>query len=74
VDPIELIREGKVKRYFRATRKLNVPSLVMDSGSGFDNLLIIGRRNAEHRTTDYGTTASGLLIPQGNFELTWIEL
>jgi putative transposase len=28
LDPIELIREGKVKRYFRATRKLNVPGLV----------------------------------------------
>ena len=56
MDPIDLIREGKVTRYFRATRKLNVPGVVMDSGSGFDNLLIIGRRNADHRTTDYGTT------------------
>jgi len=28
LDPIELIREGKVKRYFRATRKLNVPGVV----------------------------------------------
>jgi hypothetical protein len=28
VDPIELIREGKVTRYFRATRKLNVPGVV----------------------------------------------
>ena len=28
MDPIELIRQGKVKRYFRATRKLNAPNLV----------------------------------------------
>ena len=28
MDPIALIRDGKVKRYFRATRKLNVPGLV----------------------------------------------
>jgi putative transposase len=28
LDPVQLIREGKVKRYFRATRKLNVPGLV----------------------------------------------
>ena len=28
MDPVQLIREGKVKRYFRATRKLNVPGLV----------------------------------------------
>ena len=47
MDPIELIREGKGTRYFRATRKRKVPGLVMDSGSGFDNLVIIGRRNAE---------------------------
>jgi len=29
MDPIELIREGKIQRYFRATRKLNVPNLVL---------------------------------------------
>lgn len=28
MDPVELIRQGKIKRYFRATRKLNVPGLV----------------------------------------------
>ena len=28
MDPTELIRNGKLKRYFRATRKLNVPRLV----------------------------------------------
>jgi putative transposase len=28
MDPVELIRQGKVKRYFRATRKLNTPNLV----------------------------------------------
>jgi putative transposase len=28
VDAVELIRQGEVKRYFRATRKLNVPGLV----------------------------------------------
>jgi putative transposase len=28
MDPLELIREGKIKRYFRATRKLNVPNLI----------------------------------------------
>ncbi len=28
MDPIDLIREGKIHRYFRATRKLNVPNLV----------------------------------------------
>ena len=28
MDPVELIRQGKVKRYFRATRKLNAPNLV----------------------------------------------
>jgi putative transposase len=28
LDPIELIKEGGIKRYFRATRKLNVPGLV----------------------------------------------
>ena len=29
MDPIELIREGKIQRYFRATKKLNVPNLVL---------------------------------------------
>ena len=29
MDPIELIREGKIHRYFRATKKLNVPNLVL---------------------------------------------
>lgn len=28
MDPIDLIKEGKIKRFFRATRKLNVPHLV----------------------------------------------
>ncbi len=28
MDPIDLIREGKVKRFFRASRKLNVPGMV----------------------------------------------
>jgi len=28
MDPIDLIREGRIPRYFRATRKLNVPNLV----------------------------------------------
>lgn len=28
MDPLELIRQGKIKRYFRATRKLNTPNLV----------------------------------------------
>jgi putative transposase len=27
-DPVDLIRQGKVKRFFRATRKLNAPNLV----------------------------------------------
>ncbi len=28
MDPIELIKQGKIKRFFRATRKLNTPNLV----------------------------------------------
>jgi len=28
MDVLELVRQGKIKRYFRATRKLNVPNLV----------------------------------------------
>jgi putative transposase len=28
MDPLDLIREGKIKRFFRATRKLNAPNLV----------------------------------------------
>ena len=28
MDAIDLINEGKIKRYFRATRKLNTPDLV----------------------------------------------
>jgi len=28
MDPLELIRQGKIKRYFRSTRKLNVPNMV----------------------------------------------
>lgn len=28
MDPIDLIRTGRIKRYFRATKKLNVPRLV----------------------------------------------
>ena len=28
MDPLELIRQGKIKRYFRATRKLNIPDMV----------------------------------------------
>jgi len=28
MDPIELIKQGKVTRYFRATRKLNAPNIV----------------------------------------------
>lgn len=28
MDPMDLIREGKIRRYFRATQKLNVPNLV----------------------------------------------
>jgi len=28
MDPIDLITQGKIKRYFRATRKLNTPNLV----------------------------------------------
>ncbi len=28
MDPIELIRDGKITRYFRATRKLNAPNMV----------------------------------------------
>jgi putative transposase len=28
MEPIDLIREGKMKRYFRATQKLNVPDVV----------------------------------------------
>ena len=28
MDPLELIRDGKITRYFRATRKLNAPNMV----------------------------------------------
>ena len=28
MDPIDLIKQGKIKRYFRATRKLNAPNIV----------------------------------------------
>jgi len=28
MDPLELIRQGKIKRYFRATRKINIPNMV----------------------------------------------
>ncbi len=28
MDPLELIRDGKIARYFRATRKLNAPNMV----------------------------------------------
>ena len=28
MDPFDLIRQGKIKRYFRATRKLNAPNVV----------------------------------------------
>ena len=28
MEPIDLIRQGKINRFFRATRKLNVPNLV----------------------------------------------
>jgi len=28
MDPIELIKQGKIKRFFRATKKLNAPGLV----------------------------------------------
>ncbi|MDY6839551.1 MAG: transposase [Thermodesulfobacteriota bacterium] len=28
MDPIDLIRDGKIRRYFRATKKFNVPNLV----------------------------------------------
>jgi REP-associated tyrosine transposase len=28
MDPLELIKNGKIKRYFRATRKLNAPNMV----------------------------------------------
>lgn len=28
MNPLELIRDGKIKRYFRATRKLNAPNMV----------------------------------------------
>ena len=28
VDPLQLIKEGRIKRYFRATRKLNSPGIV----------------------------------------------
>ncbi len=28
MDPLQLISDGKIKRYFRATRKLNVPNMV----------------------------------------------
>jgi len=28
MDPIDLIKQGKVTRYFRATRKLNAPNIV----------------------------------------------
>lgn len=28
MDPLQLIRDGKIKRYFRATRKLNAPNMV----------------------------------------------
>ena len=28
MDPIDLIKQGKITRYFRATRKLNVPNIV----------------------------------------------
>jgi len=28
MDPLELIRDGKIKRYFRATKKLNAPNMV----------------------------------------------
>lgn len=28
MDPIDLIREGKVKRYFRATKKLSAPGII----------------------------------------------
>jgi hypothetical protein len=28
MDPVDLIRQGKIKRFFRATKKLNAPDLV----------------------------------------------
>ena len=28
MDPIDLIRQGKIRRYFRATQKLNTPNLI----------------------------------------------
>jgi hypothetical protein len=28
MDPIDLIREGKLKRYFRATKKLSAPGII----------------------------------------------
>jgi putative transposase len=43
MDPIELIREGKIQRYFRATKKLNVPNLVLhitQRGAGREPLFI----------------------------------
>ena len=43
VDPLELIREGKVKRYFRARRKLNAPGLVChitQRGAGREPLFV----------------------------------
>lgn len=43
MDPIQLIREGKVKRFFRATKKLNVPELVYhitQRGAGREPLFI----------------------------------
>lgn len=43
MDPIDLIREGKIKRYFRAKRKLNYPHLVShitQRAAGKDSLFL----------------------------------
>ena len=46
VDPVDLIREGKIKRYFRGKRKLDYPNLVshiIQRAAGKDLLFIEDR-------------------------------
>jgi putative transposase len=43
MDPIDLIKTGRIKRYFRATKKLNVPELVFhitQRGAGKEPLFV----------------------------------
>ena len=43
MDPLDLIEQGKISRYFRATRKLNTPNLVShitQRAAGKDSLFL----------------------------------